>query len=109
MLTPDLLTQIVQRLVESLHPEQIILFGSYAYGEPHEDSDVDLFVIVSESDQPRYRRSRTAYRTLRGIGVPTDVIVVTREEVKKKVNVRSSLISRVIHDGKILLLPDDFQ
>ena len=47
MLTADLLTQIVQRLVESLHPEQIILFGSHAYGEPNEDSDVYLFVIVS--------------------------------------------------------------
>ena len=102
MLTANLLTQIVQRLVESLHPEQIILFGSHAYGEPNEDSDVDLFVIVSESDQPRYRRSREAYRALRGISVPTDVIVVTIEEVKKKVNVRSSLISRVIHDGKVL-------
>ena len=102
MLTANLLTQIVHRLVESSHPEQIILFGSHAYGEPNEDSDVDLFVIVSESDQPRYRRSREAYRALRGISVPTDVIVVTREEVKKKVNVRSSLISRVIHDGKVL-------
>jgi hypothetical protein len=43
-----------------------------------------------------------AYRALRGISVPTDVIIMTREEVKRKVNVRSSLISRVIHDGKIL-------
>jgi predicted nucleotidyltransferase len=102
MLTANLLTQIVQRLVESLHPEQIILFGSHAYGEPNEDSDVDLFVIVSESDQPRYRRSRLAYRALRGVTVPTDVIIMTQEEVKKKVNVRSSLISRVIHDGRVL-------
>ena len=102
MLTANLLTQIVQRLVESLHPEQIILFGSHAYGEPNEDSDIDLLVIVSQSNEPRYRRSREAYRALRGISVPTDVIVVTREEVKKKVNVRSSLISRVIHDGKVL-------
>jgi uncharacterized protein len=102
MLTANLLTQIVQRLVESLHPEQIILFGSHAYGEPNEDSDIDLLVIVSQSNEPRYRRSRLAYRALRGIGVPTDVIVMTREEVKRKVNVRSSLISRVIHDGKVL-------
>ncbi|MEB3119900.1 MAG: nucleotidyltransferase domain-containing protein [Snowella sp.] len=102
MLTADLLTQIVQRLVESLHPEQIILFGSHAYGEPNEDSDVDLLVIVSESNEPRYRRSPKAYRALRGISIPTDVIVMTREEVKKKVNVRSSLISRVIHGGKVL-------
>ncbi len=59
-------------------------------------------VIVSHSDEPRYRRSRLAYRALRGIRIPTDVIVVTREEVKRKINVKSSLISRVIHDGKVL-------
>jgi len=100
--TTELLEQITQKLVATLNPEQIILFGSHAYGEPNEDSDIDLLVIVSQSNEPRYRRSRLAYRALRGIGVPTDVIVMTREEVEKKVNVRSSLISRVIHDGKIL-------
>lgn len=100
--TTELLEQITQKLVATLNPEQIILFGSHAYGEPNEDSDIDLLVIVSQSNEPRYRRSRLAYRALRGIGVPTDVIIMTREEVKRKVNVRSSLISRVIHDGRIL-------
>ena len=100
--TTELLEQITQKLVATLNPEQIILFGSHAYGEPNEDSDIDLLVIVSQSNEPRYRRSRLAYRALRGIGVPTDVIVMTREEVKRKVNVRSSLISRVIHDGRVL-------
>ena len=100
--TTELLEQITQKLVATLNPEQIILFGSHAYGEPNEDSDIDLLIIVSQSNEPRYRRSRLAYRALRGIGVPTDVIIITREEVKRKVNVRSSLISRVIHDGKVL-------
>lgn len=100
--TTELLEQITQKLAVTLNPEQIILFGSYAYGEPNEDSDIDLMVIVSHSDEPRYRRSRPAYRALRGIRIPTDVIVVTREEVKRKINVKSSLISRVIHDGKVL-------
>ena len=100
--TTDLLEQITQKLVATLNPEQIILFGSHAYGEPNEDSDIDLLVIVSQSNEPRYRRSRLAYMALRGVTVPTDVIVMTQEEVKKKVNVRSSLISRVIHDGKVL-------
>jgi uncharacterized protein len=101
-LTADLLNQITQGLVSSLKPEQIILFGSYAYGEPNEDSDVDLLVIVSQSDEPRYRRARQAYKALRGVGIATDVIVMTREEVKRKINVRSSLIHRAIHDGRIL-------
>jgi predicted nucleotidyltransferase len=35
----------LQVLVEQFHPEQVILFGSYAYGEPNQDSDVDLLVV----------------------------------------------------------------
>ena len=102
MLTADLLTQIVQRLVESLHPEQIILFASHAYGEPNEDSDVDLLVIVSESDQPRYRRSREAYKSLSEIGISKDIIVMTRAEVERKANVTSSLVHQVLHQRKVL-------
>ena len=97
-----LLDQITQKLVVNLHPEQIILFGSYAYGEPTEDSDIDLLVIVSQSDEPRYRRSRQAYKALRGIGISKDILVMTRAEVERKANVPSSLISQVLSQGKVL-------
>lgn len=46
------LDKIVRRLVEGLRPEQIILFGSYAYGEPTQASDLDLMIIISESTEP---------------------------------------------------------
>lgn len=98
----DLLDSITQRLVTNLNPEQIILFGSYAYGEPTEDSDIDLLVIVAQSDEPRYRRSRQAYRVLRGIGISKDILVMTRAEVERKANVPSSLISQVLSQGKVL-------
>jgi uncharacterized protein len=101
-LTTDLLNRITESLVASLKPEQIILFGSYAYGEPNEDSDVDLLVVVSDSDEPRYRRARKAYQALRGIGLATDVIVMTREEIERKINVRSSLVHKAMHDGRIV-------
>lgn len=101
-LTTDLLDHITQRLVTALQPEQIILFGSYAYGEPNADSDIDLLVIVSQSDEPRYRRARVAYKALRGISMPTDVLVMTREEVQRKLNVRSSFIRRAVNEGKLL-------
>ncbi|WOE69049.1 nucleotidyltransferase domain-containing protein [Hydrogenimonas thermophila] len=39
--------EIVERL-KPLNPDKIILFGSYAYGEPNEDSDIDLFLIKDE-------------------------------------------------------------
>ena len=98
----DLLDSITQRLVTNLNPEQIILFGSYAYGEPTEDSDIDLLVIVAHSDEPRYRRSRQAYRVLRGIGISKDILVMTRAEVERKANVPSSLINQVLSQGKVL-------
>ena len=101
--TTELLEQITQKLVETLNPEQIILFGSHAYGEPNEDSDIDLLVIVSQSNEARYRRSRQAYKVLRGIGVPKDILVMTRAEVERKANVASSLVYQVLHQGKILL------
>jgi predicted nucleotidyltransferase len=101
-LTTELLDQIIQRLVSALKPKRIILFGSHAYGEPTEDSDIDLLVVVTDSDEPRYRRARKAYAVLRGISTPTDVIVMTREEVQRKTNVRSSLVSRAIHEGQLL-------
>ena len=76
-----LLEEITRRLVQGLHPEQIILFGSHAYGQPSEASDIDLLIIVSASDEPRHRRARQAYKCLRGLTAPTEVIVLTRHEV----------------------------
>ena len=38
----DLLKEAVQRIVARLHPERIYLYGSHAYGQPHDNSDVDL-------------------------------------------------------------------
>jgi predicted nucleotidyltransferase len=102
LLSSELLDEIVDRLVKGLQPEKIILFGSHAYGEPTPDSDIDLLIIVSDSDQPRHRRASHAYGTLRDLTAPTELIVLTRQEVEEKVNVRSSLVSRAINQGKVL-------
>jgi predicted nucleotidyltransferase len=51
--TKRLLHNMVQRIVARFQPEKIILFGSYAYGRPHADSDVDLLVIMESDEEPR--------------------------------------------------------
>jgi predicted nucleotidyltransferase len=101
-LSTQFLNEITNRLVSALEPEQIFLFGSYAYGEPTEDSDIDLLVIISKSDEPRYRRARQAYKALRGIGIPKDILVMTRSEVELKASVANSLVNQVIRQGKLL-------
>jgi len=60
------------------------------------------FLFPNRSNEPRYRRSRLAYRALRGIGVSKDILVMTRAEVERKANVTSSLVYQVLHQGKIL-------
>jgi uncharacterized protein len=102
VLATGLLEDIVQRLVNCLSPDQIILFGSHSYGTPNQDSDVDLLVIVSGSDEPRYRRAQKAYGTLWGVGVPIDVLVMTQAEVKRSENVKASLVYQALNRGKVL-------
>lgn len=101
-LPPELLAEITRRLVAEFQPEQIILFGSHAWGTPHEDSDVDLCVIVSQSDERPVRRAVRAYHCLSGLGIPKDVLVKTRAEFERFRHVHASLECQISEQGKVL-------
>lgn len=93
---------ISSRLAQEFDPEKIFLFGSYAWGKPDENSDIDLMVIVSNSDLPPARRSSRAYRALRGIGQSKDIIVKTISEFNKYASVEASLEAKILKEGKLL-------
>lgn len=94
--------EITRRLVAEFAPETIILFGSHAWGHPDENSDLDLLVVVPQSDQPPPRRAARAYRCLREVAVPLDILVKTREEVERSRHVPASLIHEVLKRGRVL-------
>ncbi len=98
----NLLDEITRRLVDAFHPEQIFLFGSYAWGMPSEGSDLDLFVVVDESDLRPAKRAMQAYHCLRDIGIAKDVLVRTRAEAEKYRHIHASLESLIFEKGKIL-------
>jgi predicted nucleotidyltransferase len=98
----ELLDEITRRLIQGLHPEQIILFGSHAYGQPSDASDIDLLIIVSDSDEPRHRRARRAYKCLRGLTAPTEVIVLTRHEAAQAATVPASFVNHALQRGRVL-------
>lgn len=98
----DVINEIVDRLVEGLQPDAVILFGSQATGKQTAESDIDLLVVVKQSSEPRYRRSRHAYRCLRGLTTPTDILVMTEQEITESATVPSSLVAQVLQEGKIL-------
>jgi predicted nucleotidyltransferase len=98
----SVLTEVVRRLVAEFDPDQIILFGSHAWGEPSEDSDVDILVIVPDSDLRPTLRARRASRSLRGLKVPADVIVRTRGEMERFARVPASLEAEVLERGRVI-------
>ncbi len=99
--TEDLIREIKDRIVSSIHPEKIILFGSYAYGTPTKDSDVDLLVIMP-SDEPMHKRIFRIRKLLRDFRVPKDIIVYTPQEVEKWKNVTNAFITSIIKKGKVI-------
>lgn len=102
VITNETFMEGIRRIASALNPDKIYLFGSHAWGVPTLDSDIDIFVIVKESDQPAYRRSREAYRSLRGLREPFEVIVRTISEVEKSKAVTSSLVKKILEQGKLL-------
>ena len=98
----DMLPEIVRRLVAEFDPEEIILFGSRAWGNPGPDSDYDLWIIVSQSDEKSNGLATRGYRCLRGIRVPTDLIVSTRAEFDRFKTVPASLEAKVFKRGGLL-------
>jgi len=101
-ISSSVLDEAVERLVKEFQPEEIYLFGSHAWGEPTVDSDVDLFVIVEQSDESPVRRSQRAYRRLGGLGFSKDILVSTRAEVDRFKHLRASLSHQVLHYGRKL-------
>jgi len=97
-----LLQTATQRLVAEFQPDQIWLFGSHAWGNPHEDSDVDLLVVVPHSDETPIRRAQRAHRSLRGLRMPKDVLVETRQEVDRVKDLKTSLENTILSRGRRL-------
>ena len=99
--TERLLAEVVRRIVETVHPDQIILFGSRARGDADPGSDLDLLVI-QESDEPRYRRSIPILGALSRIMVPMDILVYTPQEVQDWSQVRQAFVTTALREGKVL-------
>jgi uncharacterized protein len=101
-LAETLLHTAIKRLVAEFQPEQIWLYGSHAWGNPHADSDVDFFVVVPHSNETPVRRSQRAHRCLRGLRMPKDVLVETRQEVDRVKELETSLENTILSRGRRL-------
>ncbi len=93
--------EIREKIIREIDPEKIILFGSYAWGKPTEDSDVDLF-IIKNSNEPRRVRQVSLRKKLFGSGVPMDLLVYTQEELNRRLELEDFFFEKIINNGKVI-------
>lgn len=94
---------ITKLIINYCKPEKIILFGSFARGSFHKDSDIDLF-IIKKSSQKRPFRAKEIFEALRGIErtFPLDPIVYTPKEIKDRLSLDDPFVKTILNEGKTI-------
>ncbi|MGD8405801.1 MAG: nucleotidyltransferase domain-containing protein [Anaerolineales bacterium] len=92
--------EVVRQIAEKFHPQKIILFGSYARGEPRPESDVDMLVIM---DTP-LKESQQSLEIRRHLGVMfgLDLIVYTPKRLEERVKMGDWFLRDVMEEGKVV-------
>lgn len=98
------LKNLCEQIVRAVQPQKIILFGSYAYGTPHEDSDIDLLVIMPFEVSPH----RQAFNVRMQIETPMalDLLVRTPEWVAERIRMEDFFIQDIVEQGTVLYEAD---
>ena len=92
--------ELRDRIVKQFQPNKIILFGSYAYGQPTEDSDVDMLIIMPFEGRGAHKSAEIATVTHPRFAV--DLLVRTPEQVKTRLDSGDFFIREIIENGKVL-------
>jgi predicted nucleotidyltransferase len=99
--TPDGITKVVEQLVQRFKPGKVILFGSYAYGQPTVDSDIDLLIVMDNPPDPK-----VAWKSLRDIRrnseICLQILFMSSHEFEETKNVVGGIAYPAHHRGKVL-------
>ena len=99
-ITMAAIRRLAAEIAEKFHPEKIILFGSHAYGEPHEDSDVDLLVVMPTRNM--ISQSARIRLAINQVLFPLDLIVRTPKELKWRIEEGDWFLREIVGNGKVL-------
>ena len=99
--TDEKIQEVVQKIAREFKPEKIILFGSFAWGKPHQDSDVDLFVI-KDTNTPSLKRIEALDRIFSRREFPMDFLVYTPDEVDQSMKKGNFFVKDIVTKGKVL-------
>ena len=95
------LEEILERIIGTVRPDKIILFGSHARGTENADSDIHLVVVVSGNIHRR-KTAQKIYMSLIGVGRSVDIVVLKPEDLERYKNSVGVIIPEILREGKEL-------
>jgi predicted nucleotidyltransferase len=98
-----IIIEIVEKIKREYRPEKIILFGSYAYGAPDTDSDIDLLIVKETRERPIDRR--VAVRRIVSDPqrlIPFESIVLTPAELQQRLRIGDQFLRKIVGKGEVL-------
>lgn len=100
MIDQKTIDEIKERLVNLYDPIAIYLFGSYAWGHPDEESDLDLLVVLERYNKNRHQTLVEGHKALMDLDVCKDIIVYSKEEFATCSQDQTSLCNKIVKQGK---------
>ncbi len=95
------INELVRRVVETVHPRRIILFGSAALNRMGPHSDLDILVVMPDGIHRR-KTAQDIYRNLWGLGFAKDIVVVTESDIAKHGDNPYMIIKHALEEGREL-------
>ena len=102
MLNENILDDAKNKLIKTYDPLAIYLFGSYAWGNPSKDSDLDLLILVDHAEKERGRRAVAGHLALFNLIIPKDLVVYTKKEFENLSTDRTTLCYKIKNEGKLI-------
>jgi uncharacterized protein len=96
---------LCRQIVEGFNPQKIILFGSYAYGKPNADSDVDLLVVMPLKEKNTKKAVEILIRLKTTLS--TDLLVRTPEQIRERIEMGDFFMQEIVERGKVLYEADN--
>lgn len=100
--TQDKVDAVIERIVEIVNPARVILFGSAARAELHDDSDLDLLVVVSDEVPHPRRESRRLRSALADIRMPMDLLVISERRLRELADQPGLVYGEAVRHGKVV-------
>ena len=100
MITQRAINKISEKIAKKYKPEKIYLFGSFVWGKPNFDSDVDFF-IIKKTKKKKFDRQLQVRKIVSG-ELPVDILVYNQEEIGERLSLGDLFLKKILNQGKLI-------